>query len=468
MSKAISLILLTLLPMLASAQILDQIFSKYDSFRETAIKHRRFKYTTVDSLIQPLKSVEGFDVKLEGTSVEGRNIYSVKWGNGPVNILLWSQMHGDEATATMATFDVFNYLRADEFRDFKKDMSKKVTLTFIPMLNPDGAERFRRRNAFGVDLNRDALRLQSPESKILKNKRDELQADFGFNLHDQGRNHAVGETGKQATISFLSPAFNYEKEMNGVRENSMKLISLLTKELSEYIPGHIAKYSDDFEPRAFGDNIQKWGTSLILIESGGYPGDREKQLIRRMNFIALLTSFSAIADGTYLSQAIDTYESLPFNESRFFDLLIRNVRIEKSGKDVLVDIGINQREISTNKARNYYLSGTIADIGDLSIYHGYKELDAKGYYAEPGLVGDTSMSSAEALKKKILFLRTKSNDSPKLNHLVKAKPPVMTFEIGQRANFVINKGDEVSHAVLNGFLIDLTTISKEAYGLEIK
>ena len=60
-----------------------------------------------------------------------------------------------------------------------------MTVHFIPMLNPDGAELFNRHNAIGIDINRDALRLQSPESQLLKKVRDSLDADFGFNLHDQ-------------------------------------------------------------------------------------------------------------------------------------------------------------------------------------------------------------------------------------------------------------------------------------------
>ena len=40
-----------------------------------------------------------------------------------------------------------------------------LTLYVVPMLNPDGAERFQRRNAQGIDINRDALSLQTPEGQ---------------------------------------------------------------------------------------------------------------------------------------------------------------------------------------------------------------------------------------------------------------------------------------------------------------
>lgn len=61
------------------------------------------------------------------------------------------------------------------------------------MLNPDGAELFVRRNAQQIDINRDAIYLQSPEARILKSVRDSLQPDFGFNLHDQHKYHAAGD-----------------------------------------------------------------------------------------------------------------------------------------------------------------------------------------------------------------------------------------------------------------------------------
>ena len=224
-------------------------------------------------MIEKLKSEEGFRVKTLGKSIQGRSISMISIGNGATNILLWSQMHGDESTATMAIFDIFNYLKKN------KEILNNVTLHFIPMLNPDGAELFKRRNAIGIDINRDALRLQSPESRILKSARDSVQANFGFNLHDQSKYYNAERTNKPATISDLAPAYNYEKDINDIRGNAMKIIVQMNDILQNYVPGQVGRYSDEFEPRAFGDNIQKWGTRTILIESGGYPDDPEKQFI---------------------------------------------------------------------------------------------------------------------------------------------------------------------------------------------
>ena len=99
---------------------------------------------------------------------------------------MWSQMHGDEPTATMALMDLFQFLqKKDEFDSLRQVLLSKLTLHFIPMLNPDGANRFTRRNMQGIDINRDAMRMQTPEGRILKRIRDETKADWGFNLHDQ-------------------------------------------------------------------------------------------------------------------------------------------------------------------------------------------------------------------------------------------------------------------------------------------
>src|SRR5690606_5461804 len=99
------------------------------------------------------------------------------------NILAWSQMHGNESTGTRAMLDVFEFLKLEN--NWSKSILDEFTFHFIPMLNPDGSTLYTRRNACGIDLNRDFVRESSPEIKILKEFVKSNRFDFMFNLHDQ-------------------------------------------------------------------------------------------------------------------------------------------------------------------------------------------------------------------------------------------------------------------------------------------
>ena len=292
-------LLLLLLPLITYGQEnFDQVLNdQYDRFREQGIESRRFKHQDIQPLIENIGKEDGFTLTTLGNSIQGRSISMISVGTGDVDVLLWSQMHGDESTATMAMFDIFNYLKEN------KDILQGLRVHFIPMLNPDGAELFQRRNAIGIDINRDALRLHSPESRILKAARDSLQADFGFNLHDQSRYYNAEKTSKPATLSFLAPAFNFEKDMSEKRESAMKIIAMMNEVVQKHANGQVGRYSDAFEPRAFGDNMQKWGTSTILIESGGHPEDREKQFIRKLNYLSILTAIKGISDQSFKAKS---------------------------------------------------------------------------------------------------------------------------------------------------------------------
>ena len=124
-------------------------------------------------------------------------------GSGPRRILLWSQMHGDEPSATPALLDLADTLLASDEPE-RRAILERSTLLIVPMLNPDGAERYARRNAQAIDINRDALHLSTPEGRLLKAVRDRFQPELGFNLHDQNRRTTVGDTGVLATISLLA------------------------------------------------------------------------------------------------------------------------------------------------------------------------------------------------------------------------------------------------------------------------
>ena len=358
-----------------------QLHDAHASFIEPALTLRRFKHRDLMPLIEKIRTNPRFEVTLAGKSLEERDIYLIKAGTGKSKVLLWSQMHGDEATATMAIMDIFRFLAAtnDGFDALRTSILANTTLYFVPMLNPDGAERWQRRTAHDIDMNRDALRLQAPESVILKGLQQSLKPEFGFNLHDQSTRYSAGHTPNLATISFLATAYDYARSMNAVRERSTKLIVGMNHALQSLIPNQVGRYSDEHEPRAFGDNIQKWGTSLVLIESGGYRNDPEKQYIRKLNFVAILTGLKAIADGSYTKEKTSEYNNIPQNERFHFDLLIRNATMSLKGKKYTVDIGINQDEVHTDStASTFTIKSKVEDLGDLSVFYGIEELDATG------------------------------------------------------------------------------------------
>jgi hypothetical protein len=83
-----------------------------------------------------------------GRSLEDREIWSVTFGTGPNVVLMWSQMHGDEPTATSALFDLYDYIRRHRAEPHVARLLSRLTVHTVPMLNPDGAERFQRCNVW--------------------------------------------------------------------------------------------------------------------------------------------------------------------------------------------------------------------------------------------------------------------------------------------------------------------------------
>ena len=458
--------------LIGQSNLFTSLHDEYASFKEGTLVDRRFKHSDILPIINNLPAA--FEVKKEGESVEGRAIFSIRIGQGPQTVLLWSQMHGDEPTATAALFDVFRFFQAknDGYDALRERLLKELTIVFIPMLNPDGTQYFSRRNALGIDLNRDALRLSSPEAQILKRVRDELDADWGFNLHDQSRFYGAGyPTENMATLAFLAPAYDFARHINSNRERSMQMIAELNKQLQKYIPMKVARYSDAFEPRAFGDNMQKWGTSTILIESGSYPGDREKQYIRQLNFVSLIYAFDAFTSKSYRSYTKADYKTIPYNKSGAFnDLILREVKFEYEDYTALVDIAFDLKERDYNKNRQFYFRASIDDVGDLSYSRAFQDLPAAGYTASiadvyPEIIDNMktlqTLNVTALLSKGIGVVRLKDLNT---SSAIKAQLPLLAIKVGEQFDTRIRPGSNpplilrneegvVVYAVINGRLI---------------
>jgi len=339
--------------------------------------------------LHPFKDQHLFGKSVLGASVEGREIALYSIGDGSTKVMLWSQMHGDEPTATMALMDIFSFFAKNPEHIATKNIREKLTLLVIPMLNPDGAERFTRRTAQMIDMNRDALALATPEAKILKNTRDRYQPEYGFNLHDQEPRYTVGTTQKITAIALLAPAADESRGDNPVRLRAKRVASTLAQVLNLFIPENLAKWDDTFCPTAFGDNIQKWGTSTVLIDSGGWRGDPDKFFIRKLNCIGLLVTLYAIAVGESRKADIAVYEQIPFNMKLGCDYIIRNAVLKSNGQiaPIRVDVGINfNKRISTVTGQIDEFA-TIVEIGDLNAFTALeKEVNANGAELDADLI----------------------------------------------------------------------------------
>ena len=375
-----------LLPLAAQAFTSQELWQRWpeERFETTVAPCLRH-----DGLMKSLEALESrFPTELRveevGTSLLGRSIRMLTLGRGVKKILLWSQMHGDEPSATPALLDIAHYLLEHGDQPAARSILDRFTLLMIPMLNPDGAEIYERRNAQGIDINRDALNLATPEGRILKRIRDAHEPMLGFNLHDQNRRTAVGDTGLLATNAVLAVAGDAENTLTPGRLRAKRACTAIVEALAPFVPGGMARYDEDFSPRAFGDNLTAWGTPVVLIESGGVPSGHQFTVLTRLNFVAILTVLDGLARDDLAGYDPQVYENLHRNNSNAWsDVVVRGGYLLQPGTsrayraDLAFDRLQDDRQVvgcsTGDQARS-----RIFEIGDARFLGAGQSVDAGG------------------------------------------------------------------------------------------
>ena len=346
--------------------------------RPSDVSARRFTQAQLWMVLQTPLASGAFQVEEVGRSLQGRPIHTLVWGEGPERVFFWSQMHGDESCATMAIVDLVHWLATDTPDPRRDRLRSGITLILLPMLNPDGAERFQRENAVGIDINRDARRLATPEARILRSVWETWQPDYGFNLPDQDPRTSAGRRGERAAIALLAPAADPRRSWGPIRSRARQVAAVIATVLEEEVPGRVARYGDAFNPRAFGDLMQQWGTSTVLIESGVLPDDPQKQRLRAINSGALLAALEAIARGSWRQADPRAYEDLPENSGNSYDLVVRGGTLLVPGQEpVPIDLAF---AFADGIARTGL---TLRAVGDLEEVWAHEEIDASGHFLVP-------------------------------------------------------------------------------------
>lgn len=345
-----------------------QLATKY---LEPKLKGKYIHLDVISPILELYKNV--FEITEIGKSVQQRPIHQVKIGIGKTKILMWSQMHGNEPTTTKGLFDFFNFLSEDS--ELAQQIKKKYTLLCIPMLNPDGAFAYTRENANSVDLNRDAYLSSQPEMKLLRDLYEAFEPDCCYNLHDQRTIFGTEGFNLTATISFLAPAFNNDRDYNEVRMKAIFIINKMNRALQEYIPNQIGRFDDSYNVNCTGDYFTTQNTPTILFEAGYFQMDYNRDESRKYVFIALLSSLLDNYENVIVDNELDNYLRIPQNNKRFFDFIYKNVKIINNSVEKIINFAAQYDEVLENN--EIHFKAKISKVSDLEEYSGHIEYDCE-------------------------------------------------------------------------------------------
>lgn len=343
--------------------LMTQPMTDHYIYKERSIQNR---YINLEMLEACLNTRPASALKILGKSVQGEPLYAFTLGKGETRILMWSQMHGNESTTTKSVWDMVNYLESNE----GSTILETCTLMIVPMLNPDGAKAYTRVNANEVDLNRDAQELTQPESQALRDLFKKFKPHYCFNLHDQRTLFSAGHSAKVATVSFLSPASNEERDITPNREVAMKLIVAMNETLQRMIPEQVGRYDDGFNANCVGDTFQMLGVPTILFEAGHYPKDYMREDTRKYIFHALIKALTTISKGEIDKYSTLDYFKIPENEKLYYDILVHDPQVLNPELDPGISLGIRFKEVLDGN--RILFQPELGDMGKLNGFYGHE------------------------------------------------------------------------------------------------
>lgn len=126
-------------------------------------------------------------VETMGQSVEGRNLFAMKFSNSEfgkdrskIKILIFAQQHGNEQSGKEGAL----LLASELLKPENKYLLGKIDFVLIPQMNPDGSEKNQRRNGNDMDLNRNHLLLTEPETIGLHKLFNKYLFEVAMDVHE--------------------------------------------------------------------------------------------------------------------------------------------------------------------------------------------------------------------------------------------------------------------------------------------
>jgi hypothetical protein len=276
MKRIIFLFLIALASTVVAQEILTP--SQKNGFSITTSYEELSRYIKLPELNSELLKIE-----VIGTTVQGRNIYAMKFSStefgkdsSKIKVLILAQQHGNEQSGKEAAL----LLAGELLKHENRYLFKKMDIAIVPQMNPDGSEINKRRNGNEADLNRNHLILSEPETIALHRFFDRYLFEVTMDVHEY---FPFGETWREF----------------GYRSNSDVLLGIATN-------SNVSEKIRDLSKQSFLPFMKKYfddrGVSNFIYSPGGPP---EINYIRHSTFdindgrqsFAIQNTFSFIQEG---------------------------------------------------------------------------------------------------------------------------------------------------------------------------
>jgi hypothetical protein len=145
------------------------------------LRAERTDFASHAEVLAFLDELPGVKVEIIGRSQRGLPIPMVAFTGSPAlpTVLVLALQHGNEPSSGEAALALAQLLAGS-----KRALLERVNVLIVPRANPDGAERFERVTASGVDVNRDHLLLQTPEARALAAATLKYRPQVVLDLHE--------------------------------------------------------------------------------------------------------------------------------------------------------------------------------------------------------------------------------------------------------------------------------------------
>ncbi len=145
-------------------------------------------YQELSNFVHDLdKDSELLGIETIGQSVQGNNLYALKFSSGKFGsdpskllVLIFAQQHGNEQSGKEGVL----LLARELIKPENNYLFDRIDLALIPQVNPDGSEVNKRRNGNEVDLNRNHLLLTEPETLALQRFFDKYLFEVSMDVHE--------------------------------------------------------------------------------------------------------------------------------------------------------------------------------------------------------------------------------------------------------------------------------------------